>query len=219
MPRTLTLVYHRILPTQAKDRFALSSNVFTQHLRQLTRFEQATGISTRITFDDGCQGFADTAWPLLKACRREAMQFILPGLVGQAATWIENNPFPLLNWGTLKVLVDDGLRIGSHLMGHTHMKRLSLKALRYEADRSRTILQAQLGIEVQEVAVPYGYCSPDQAHALLDVGYNRVHLVYGPWFNPADYPEEVIPRMEMRGDRRFEHCLNLNQFATLDIGP
>ncbi|MBL3610584.1 polysaccharide deacetylase family protein [Rhodovulum sulfidophilum] len=186
----------------------MSLDMFTQQVQALRAFQSAMqGVGAypiHISFDDGYESFVDTAWPILQDTTLPVTMFVLPGLVGGSARWLDGDPPSLLGWPQLQALSAEGLGIGSHLMTHTHLGKMSLKILSAEAIRSKLSLEDALGLAVDKVAVPYGYCTPDQARLLRDVGYKEVHIVDGPWFRQTQYPDGVIARQEMRGDIPFE---------------
>jgi len=218
---SLTLVYHRVLKQTASigagRRFTLSTAVFAKHLDWIQEIEASSGCSIRITFDDGCAAFVDSAWPMLIARGRDVTQFVVPGFAGCTALWNESDVFDLMDWPTLECLTRHGLKLGSHLMSHTHLSQLTPIDLRREAELSRSLILDRLKLDVSEVAVPYGFCTADQARALLDAGYDHVHLVDGPWFASSEYPSHVTARIEMRGDKSFSDCLPSQWLTELDI--
>ncbi len=70
-----------------------------------------------VSFDDGYQDFADTAWPLLKTYGYTAINFVVPTCVGGEDTW-DGGGTPLMSVDTLKQLATEGLEIGLHGWAH-----------------------------------------------------------------------------------------------------
>ena len=70
-----------------------------------------------LSFDDGYQDFAETAWPMIQAHGFTAVNFVVPTCVGRENQW-DGGGTSLMSLDTLKDLAADGLEIGLHGWQH-----------------------------------------------------------------------------------------------------
>jgi len=126
-----------------------------------------------ITFDDGYQDFADTAWPILEAEGFHGEVFIVTDRVGATAGWDaqDGEPAPLMDWHTIETLHGKGVQFGSHLATHTPATNLSSRDLLREAVRSRADLEAHLNTPILSIAAPYGAVDERTNRILASAGY------------------------------------------------
>ena len=126
-----------------------------------------------ITFDDGYQDFADTAWPILEAEGFNAEVFIVTDRVGATATWDfhHGQTALLMTWPTIQSLHGKGVRFGSHLATHTPATNLSSHALLCEMLRSRADLQSRLRVPVFSIALPHGAADERANRIMASSGY------------------------------------------------
>ncbi len=123
-----------------------------------------------LTFDDGMQNFADTAWPLLREHGLPATLFVATGHVGRDNAW-RGRPekgipsFPLMGWDTLAGLSEEGLSVGSHSVSHRRLTSLDSEALEEEFSASQSALKHHLGVDTQAFCYPYGACNDAVAAA------------------------------------------------------
>jgi len=110
-----------------------------------------------ITFDDGFQDFADTAWPILERHGFTAINYIPTRHVGGHDVWEgPDNPRLIMNWATIKDLSNAGALFGSHTISHPDLTRLNADDLERELAISRTTLEEKLDREIRHFAPPYG---------------------------------------------------------------
>lgn len=171
------LTYHRIAsegPSELADwrvhpdRFREQLRLLRAHgyysitsadiLRHKNANRPFAGRPVLITFDDGYQDFAHTAWPILNAEGFTAEVFLVTDLIGQTALWDARfgEPARLMDWPTIAGLQDKGVAFGSHLATHTPATWLSSKALRDEANTSRRALENALNTSIVSIAAPHG---------------------------------------------------------------
>jgi len=221
------LAYHRVaedgLPSLRQWR--VHPDMFRQQLRLLRShgyygitsddllktMESRTPLPGRpvlITFDDGYQDFADSAWPILEAEGFTAEVFLVTGLVGKSATWdaAAGKPAALMDWPTIEALHDKGVRFGSHLATHTPATNLSSQDLLGEAMRSRAELEVHLNCPILSTAAPYG---------ATDERYNRILASAGYRIGFAGAAKRADIRHDPYAMRRLEidGSWSLDQFA------
>jgi len=136
-----------------------------------------------LTIDDGYKCIYDTIWPILKKFGYPATLFIYTDYVkGGPKSGGES-----LSWEQLAELRDAGFDIQSHTVSHHDLrgKRHGPQDAGYEAwlwnelNGSKTQLEAQLGIKVNSIAVPYGFCNQHVRDIAAKAGYEAVFTVYG----------------------------------------
>lgn len=186
------LAYHRVAENGPLSlrRWRVHPDLFRRQLRLLRAhgyyaitshdllkaMESQTPLAGRpvlITFDDGYQDFADTAWPILEAEGFTAEVFIVTGLVGRSASWdaAAGEVAALMDWPTIRALHDKGVRFGSHLTTHTPATNLSSQDLLREVMRSRAELEAHLNSPILSIAAPYGATDERYNRILASTGY------------------------------------------------
>jgi glycosyltransferase involved in cell wall biosynthesis/peptidoglycan/xylan/chitin deacetylase (PgdA/CDA1 family)/SAM-dependent methyltransferase len=153
-----------------------------------------------ITFDDGYQDFADTAWPILEAEGFRAEVFIVTDRVGASASWDSYDGVApsLMSWRTIQALHARGVRFGSHLATHTPATNLSSHGLLCEVIRSRADLEARLGVPVVTIASPHGATDERYHRLLASAGYQ---LEFSGDGKKADLRQHCygLPRLQIEG--------------------
>ena len=168
-----------------------------------------------ITFDDGYEGFAEQAWPILKANDLSAEVFIVTDLVGRCAEWDASfgTPAALMDADKIVTLAAEGVSFGSHLASHPRSDRLSSAELAEELLRSRIQLEQWLERPATSLAAPFG-CTDQRLRILAaECGYKTVFNTVNRAARLNDDPFD-LPRIEVRGDRTLEafvRCLEQYQ--------
>ncbi|MBI4000044.1 MAG: polysaccharide deacetylase family protein [Candidatus Omnitrophica bacterium] len=115
-----------------------------------------------LTFDDGHLSHYEHVAPLLKRKGFKGIFFISAGLVGQNQ---------LMNWAQLKEMVRDGFEIGSHGFRHIPLSNLTHHELWKELQKSKKVLEDQLGIEVKVFSVPRGFYQLRVREVIMELGF------------------------------------------------
>lgn len=127
-----------------------------------------------ITIDDGELNGYSTAYPILKERR-------LPFTLGIATRVIEEHgERGALDWGQIREMVDSGLcEIASHSVTHRKMTRLPDEVARFELERSRSVLLAELALHTEAFFYPLG----DQNYRIRRLtklsGYRAAFVAHG----------------------------------------
>ena len=127
-----------------------------------------------ITFDDGYQDNLDVAYPILKRYGFTATIFVVPDRVGLPAKWdgvSEHLGFQLLGWDGIRELAGNGIDIGSHTHTHAKLADLSSDRLNWELITSKTMIERELGRQIDLFAFPYEHAEEAFHNALKKVGY------------------------------------------------
>lgn len=210
-PGLRVLTYHRVAMAHA-DPFAVSPIDFVRQMEILSQVEglepldQALdGLSAEgdlkprvaLTFDDGTSDFALEALPVLTRLQIPATLFVSPARAG------ENG---YMGWDELLSLAQMGFGFGSHGWDHQSMTRLDVGAVRWQATRSREVLEDRLGLPIRTLAYPYG-TSRDFNEAVKEqvrqAGYRAaLTSVNGINRNSTDFFELRRTKIE-QGDRQM----------------
>ena len=116
------------------------------------------------TFDDGYQGVAKYAFPILERYNFKALAFVVTSLIGMSNTWDEAAGFPsrrLMSADDIRRWAARGFEFGSHSRTHVDLTRLDANEMAREVAESRDELAAVLGDAPAAFAYPYGRVNDD----------------------------------------------------------
>jgi peptidoglycan/xylan/chitin deacetylase (PgdA/CDA1 family) len=187
------LAYHDVSPRPhpAFRRYSVTVREFTRQMRWLAAFgyeaiDMDTLVRARggegalpkrpvlITFDDGFQGCADHAVPVLRAHGFTAVFYLVTGLMGQTSRWMMPEPgleLPLMSWDTARALAADGFQCGAHTATHPRLVGLPPARCRAELVDARRRLEDELGSPVVHLAYPFGSYDGAVKALALEAGY------------------------------------------------
>ncbi len=123
----------------------LSQERFKHVLDQIATAPDPSGYA--ITFDDGNLSDRDIGLPALAARGLRARFFVLTGRLGTTGS---------LDAPDVKALMEAGMTIGSHGIGHAVWPALEDAALGQELRDSRARLEDLCGCAVREAGIPFG---------------------------------------------------------------
>ena len=167
------LLYHHVgtqSPNATDSSLTISPESFERHLRWL-RSRGYAGITAAqwlawqsggpplpdkvvmLTFDDAYADFARHALPALERNGFTAVQFVITGLLGSAATW---EGLPVMTADEIRDCHSRGIEIGGHSRRHPNLTALPAAELDDEVCGAKRDLQA-LGIAPVSFAYPYGF--------------------------------------------------------------
>jgi peptidoglycan/xylan/chitin deacetylase (PgdA/CDA1 family) len=171
-------MYHEIAPSPhpAFRRYTVSVREFTRQMRwlaacgyraidmdALVRARRGQGSLPKrpvvITFDDGFQGCAEHAVPVLRARGFTATFYLVAGLMGETSRWLRSElgmELPLMSWDTARSLAAGGFHWGAHTLSHPRLAGLDAPRCRAELGDARRRLEDELGGPVVHLAYPYG---------------------------------------------------------------
>lgn len=187
------LMYHEVSPSPhpAFRRYTVTVRNFTRQMRWLAAFgyhaidmetllrarQGQTSLPKRpvvITFDDGFQGCAEHAVPVLRAHRLTAVFYLVAGVMGATSRWLGPElgmELPVMSWDTARALAAGGFSCGAHSMTHPRLAGLDSARLGTELGDARRRLEDELGRPVLHLAYPYGSFDPTVRAAAADAGY------------------------------------------------
>lgn len=119
-------------------------------------------------FDDGCQNFADNAWPLLQHHHFPATMYLISNQLGGTLDWCGSK---LMDKATIRRLSAEGMNFGSHTRSHCHLATLTSAEKRREIFDSKKELEDILQKPVVDFAYPYGNYDPECIDLVKEAGY------------------------------------------------
>ena len=128
-----------------------------------------------ITFDDG---FLDTylnAFPILLRYGFTATVFIVAERVGRNAEWDSScdEPSPLLmSWEQIREMVGEGISVGAHSCTHPYLAQLNVDEARGEIERSRKIIEDNVGVAAMFFAYPHSSFNDTIREIVRESGYS-----------------------------------------------
>ena len=179
-PRHPVAAEYRVTPDRFAEQIAhLKARGFTT----ITVGDWVRGLAGRttlparpliLTFDDGDRRTFSTVLPVLSAAGFRATVFVVSNAIGATNRWDEAIGLrrrTLASELELQALARSGWEIGSHSLTHLSLPTLPDDVLRDEVGRSRTELEARLGVAVTVFAYPYGNYDRTVIDAVRRAGY------------------------------------------------
>lgn len=124
-----------------------------------------------ITFDDGYKDNYTNALPILRKYRFAATVFVTVGQDGS----------DFLTREEMKELLEAGWEIESHTMTHPELSKLDQAKLKWELQKSKEVLESDLGQEVKFLAYPYGKFNEAVIKAAQEAGYIMAFTTRAGW--------------------------------------
>jgi peptidoglycan/xylan/chitin deacetylase (PgdA/CDA1 family) len=215
----LVILYAHDVGDQAHD-LCVPTEMFAEQVRtlaedgwQVTTLAEAIaawrrpGRRVALCFDDGYEGVAACALPVLERYGFRATVFACTGRPGGVPDWAgvgeyveaARNRGRVVRLMTLDRLAELHRRrweIGAHTVHHPDLRRLSPAAVRAEVGESRRVLEEATGAPVRSFAYPYG--SADRRVARL-VAAERMTAAVGTRLGHARFASSrlLLPRLHL----------------------
>ena len=199
----ITLMYHSITSQKASpvppnreagaEIYDVNADNFKAHLECI----KSTNLNTVITFDDGEMNNYDAAFPLLKQFNFKAHFFVIVNRVGQKG---------YMGWTEIEELLKAGMKIGSHGLTHEILTNLLDSQMEEELRASKRTLEANLGITIEDLSIPRGFCNDKIIQMAYALGYKNIFI------SEKSYhiKEKCIPRVAVKGNwslKRLQQAL------------
>ena len=235
------LMYHQVLPAAPASfrKYTVTAKAFQAQMRWLAvagyttiglddlLANRRTGKALPrkpvvITFDDGFQGCWDYAVPVLQAHGFTATFYLVAGLMGDSSRWLAREgaiEFPLMNWSTARALHAAGFTCAAHTVTHPRLADVSHTECREELERSRAILEHELGCVVDHLAYPFGSLRAETKTLAAELGYRSAVSVKVGLSQPRD-DVLALHRVPISGEEGFSDfvCRLRTAHAVREIG-
>ena len=157
----LFLFYH--------DMRASERGSFARQLRRMPEFGDVIGVGDALrrlaagctgeryvclTFDDGCQGAFDYAFPILAERGVPAAFFVVPG-------WMDESRRGVFGWNECRRLAAGGMDVGAHSFSHRRIAALTKTEVEHDFAAARARIEAELGRPCLHLACPWGQPGTD----------------------------------------------------------
>jgi peptidoglycan/xylan/chitin deacetylase (PgdA/CDA1 family) len=150
-------------------------------------FTNSPELKYLVTFDDGHISDYKIVFPLLKSLGIRATFFINTSNIGKPG---------FLTWNMIIEMNKMGNVFGSHGHNHFKMTNLSLKAAKYEFEKSKELYEYKTGKIMQLFSFPYGFYNNRLLRLSIESGYTTCFISnHGIIHNI----ENVIPRNSING--------------------
>jgi peptidoglycan/xylan/chitin deacetylase (PgdA/CDA1 family) len=113
---------------------------------------------TVLTFDDGCEKFYDTTFPILNSFSFPAIVYPITGFLGDIFT-LNGKSYPHLKILSKSMLVDlnkVGVEIGAHTVNHLKLTNTSKEEAEFQIKYSKDYLEQLLGKKIHSFSYPHG---------------------------------------------------------------
>jgi len=151
-----------------------------------------------LTFDDGEMNNFDQAFPVLKKFNFPAYFFLIAKRVGHKG---------YMGWDELHDLHEAGMVIGSHGFSHEILTNLIDTQIEEELGASKKYLEKNLGIDINMLSIPRGFCDNKVIRMAYEAGYKQICISD----RPKDLQLECYSRIAIKSgwnEKRFMQMLN-----------
>jgi peptidoglycan/xylan/chitin deacetylase (PgdA/CDA1 family) len=173
----------------------LNVSQFVDWTRHAGPFDPAPVV---VSFDDGFADFASHALPALRARGVPSTLYVTTGALRDSPAPGSRLPdAEMLAFSQLGELEDAGVELGCH--GHTHVQ-LDTVGERHVVDdveRSRDLIENELGHRVPTFAYAHGYSSPGVRRVVRAAGFESACAVRNTFSSIADHPFALARLMVM----------------------
>ncbi|MBI5150103.1 MAG: polysaccharide deacetylase family protein [Candidatus Omnitrophica bacterium] len=197
----IVLMYHSILAPNAPapgereagaELYDVSAEKFRAQLswlkehqyRSVTVHKNLDVFSRReilITFDDGEKNNYTAALPLLQEFGFTGHFFLIAKRVGKEG---------YMGWDEIRRLLAAGMVVGSHGFSHEILTNLLNTQIEEELSASRKYLERNLGIPVESLSIPRGFCNDKILRMAKETGYKYIFLSEKPAAPPAGHTSQ-----------------------------
>lgn len=150
-----------------------------------------------LTFDNGEMNSFDQALPILREYGFSACFFIIVKMVGRQG---------YMGWPEIKKLHEAGMTVGSHGLSHETLTNLLDTQIAEELKASRRTMETNLGITIDSLSVPGGFCSDKVIQMAYETGYKTIFI----YRRPRNLQSDCLSRVAVRGNwtlPRFEQAM------------
>ncbi len=173
-----------------------------------TKITSACADPIIITFDDGELNNFQYALPVLNELGWKAYFFIIVKRIGRNG---------YMDWKELKCLQEAGMIIGSHGLSHEILTNLLDSQMEEELKASKNNLEVNLGVPIDSISIPRGFCNDKIIDAAYRLGYKNVFISE----RPQGVRANCFSRIAVKSNwsmKRFDMVLNGKYPLMVSIG-
>ena len=138
-----------------------------------------------ITFDDGLTSNLTNVLPLFRKYNFRGVAFIYPTMVNANKKKYKYS----MDWNQVQALARSGhFEIASHTFSHPMLPRLAEKEIQSQLISSKTFIEKKLGVQVKDIAYPFGLYDVRVVKMLKNTGYRMGFTVNLGLNYPGDNP-------------------------------
>lgn len=153
------------------ENFRAQLSWLKEHLyRSVTIHKNLDAFSTKetlLTFDDGEMNNYTVALPLLKESGFTGHFFLIAKRVGKEG---------YMGWEHIRQLQSDGMVVGSHGFSHEILTNLLDTQIREELTASKKYLERNLGLPIESISIPRGFCDNKIIRMAREAGYRYIFV-------------------------------------------
>lgn len=128
-----------------------------------------------VTFDDGTDDLVDEALPVLARHGIPATLYLATQFVDEGRPWPAEGR--ALSWAGAREMLDSGLiTLGSHTHGHVLLDRLPPDEATQDLDRSRRLIEDNLGVVAEHFAYPKAVAPSPEVEDLVRARFRSAAL-------------------------------------------
>jgi peptidoglycan/xylan/chitin deacetylase (PgdA/CDA1 family) len=127
-----------------------------------------------VTFDDGYEGTAGNALPVMREHGMRGVIFAIAGRIGGKNDWDRRSGGPELKlMGEVEIgrLLAAGWELGAHTVNHPRLTTLAPREAQMEIRSSKETLEEKFKTPVNSFSYPYGVHSPELCEMVRKAGY------------------------------------------------
>jgi peptidoglycan/xylan/chitin deacetylase (PgdA/CDA1 family) len=128
-----------------------------------------------ITFDDGCEKFYDTTFPILDSFNFPATVYPITGFLGDIVT-LKGKSYPhlkILSESMLLELSNVGVEIGAHTVNHLKLTETTEKEAKFQIKYSKEYLEQLLGKKIDSFSYPHGDYNTKTIRMVKESGFTN----------------------------------------------
>lgn len=148
-----------------------------------------------LTFDDGCEKFHDTTYPILDSFNFPATIYPITGFLGKFFT-LNDKHYPhlkILSNSMLQELSKAGVEIGAHTVHHHKLTQITESEAEFQINYSKEYLEQLLGKKIVSFSYPHGDYNSETIRMVEKSGFTNA-LTCKPGFAQDAQSVFEIPR-------------------------